>query len=300
MTLPLLPVHRTAAFGLTWQSDLPLTQFNAENGEGSAPDVIIRRVDKLQERQPLSHINRGILFADGFRFAWADEAVFDYFETGRVEYCPGSQWHGHFPHAFFGTVTGLILAMQGYLPFHACSVELDGKSLLICGKGGTGKSTMTAGIIKLGGRLLSDDLSAIRLHAGKVIVMPGRPSLRLFPDIAQWMTDFAQTPTGHGGRGKILVSAEPHIARSAVPLSAILMLGEPNVPLHPVMRIAMLRHQFFRPKWMAALPFAHKRLEILGDIERNIPILTFPAEEEQTAERFAARANSVMEMVTRS
>lgn len=56
-----------------------------------------------------------------------------------------------------------------YLIIHAAAVEKDGRSVIIPGAPGAGKSTLTAALIHRGWRLLSDELALIRLDSGTIV-----------------------------------------------------------------------------------------------------------------------------------
>jgi serine kinase of HPr protein (carbohydrate metabolism regulator) len=52
----------------------------------------------------------------------------------------------------------LMLASRALLPFHASTVTIDGRAVLIAGPAGAGKSTLAAALTALGARWLADDL----------------------------------------------------------------------------------------------------------------------------------------------
>jgi hypothetical protein len=85
MTQPDLP-FRAQAFGLNWQSDIDLRYFSTSGAERAPADISIRAVEQLSERSPIQTVNRGWVFADGFRFGWSDIATFDMFDGDRIEY----------------------------------------------------------------------------------------------------------------------------------------------------------------------------------------------------------------------
>lgn len=68
-------------------------------------------------------------------------------------------------------------------PLHAAAVEVDGKAILIAAPGYSGKTTLAAGFAAAGYRVLSEDVSCLRLSAPTTIV-PGPAMLRIRDDIA--------------------------------------------------------------------------------------------------------------------
>ena len=65
-----------------------------------------------------------------------------------------------------------------YLIVHAASVERSGLALILPGPPGSGKSTLCAGLVSRGWRLLSDELTLLDLATGHVIPLPRPVSLK--------------------------------------------------------------------------------------------------------------------------
>ena len=65
-----------------------------------------------------------------------------------------------------------------YLIVHAASVEKSGLALLLPGPPGSGKSTLCAGLVNRGWRLLSDELTLLDLGTGHVVPLPRPVSLK--------------------------------------------------------------------------------------------------------------------------
>jgi HprK-related kinase A len=65
-----------------------------------------------------------------------------------------------------------------YLIVHAASVERSGLALLLPGSPGSGKSTLCAGLVSRGWRLLSDELTLLDLATGHVVPLPRPVSLK--------------------------------------------------------------------------------------------------------------------------
>jgi hypothetical protein len=65
-----------------------------------------------------------------------------------------------------------------YLIVHAASVERSGLALLLPGAPGSGKSTLCAGLVSRGWRLLSDELTLLDLATGHVVPLPRPVSLK--------------------------------------------------------------------------------------------------------------------------
>jgi len=275
------------AFGLRWSSDHPLVQFRPDKESGPA-DVQVRRVENLCDRAGGRVVNNGVVFADGARFRFRD-AVFDTFGAGRVDWwCP----HGHeMPSAFYGTVAAISLAWRGLGPLHGSSVEIGGRAIMVVGPSGAGKSTLCHALVERGGRLVSDDLTAMMTMArpGEPMLQPGRHAIRMV------------SPSGMPGDDKLLQRAVSVDPDRLVPLAAMVVLGDPPIPSGPAHACEMLARQLFRPQWMQALPFGRERSATLLHAAPRIVIFTAPAATdpsmmpvEEKAERVMARFGSII------
>ncbi len=65
-----------------------------------------------------------------------------------------------------------------YYVFHAGAVAREGKALLLPAASGSGKSTTTAGLLRRGFQLLSDEIGALEIETERVAVYPRSLSLR--------------------------------------------------------------------------------------------------------------------------
>lgn len=302
--------HCATSFGLTWYSDIALDGFSqCAPTADRAPSVLVSRVAALTDRGAGRPINSGHLYADGIRFGWADEVVFDMIDGARITYLPGPGWRGTLPFAFYSTVSALTLAWRGAIPFHAGMVEVDGQAVLIAGPSGAGKSSLTAGLLDIGARLVADDLSIVRVEAGRVETgrveaggiragriraYRGRPTMRQHRDTAARIDADLRRPIPDDPRGKWLVRPRARSSEIDLPLAGMLVLTHRPIARDAASKLALLSAQLFRPRWFAALPDQAARRRDLLAIAAAVPVDGFPAITMFDAQDQAARAHHAL------
>ena len=81
------------------------------------------------------------------------------------------------------TVMAAILLQRDLLPFHASAIIRDDRLLLITGDSGAGKSTLTAGLIKKGYTIFSDDVVVLQKNgSGDILATASYPMIKLWND----------------------------------------------------------------------------------------------------------------------
>lgn len=83
-----------------------------------------------------------------------------------------------------GTTFGLLMFQRGILPVHSGAVALDGKCIVVVGDSGAGKSTNCVKLREKGCTFVTDDVSAVSIQDGKVMVEPSFPQQKLCRDAA--------------------------------------------------------------------------------------------------------------------
>lgn len=284
-------MHLATAFGLTWQSEFQLEHFSAASDEAQPPDVIVRHVRKLVDRPEGRTINRGTVYADGFRFTWSDIVTFDSFDGVRIEVLPLTGWTGALPWPFYSTVTALLLAWRGKLPLHASAIRIAGKAVLLCGPSGAGKSTLCAALVANGAELLSDDLTIIApgSFGQPPHILPGRPGVRLFSAIAAQLPGAVISPLNDDHRHKVMAEWPSNSANGPSAIAAVILLQDQSAPINPAARIALLRRQLFRPQWLDLLPHAQSRFSALAAVVQSAKMLVAAPLEPFDARNVAAR-----------
>jgi hypothetical protein len=83
-----------------------------------------------------------------------------------------------------GQVLSHALIKLGFEPIHATVVEMGGEAVGFMGDSGLGKSTLAAALVRVGFRLLTDDLLILK-NGPRPYAYPGLPRIKLFPEIAR-------------------------------------------------------------------------------------------------------------------
>lgn len=265
-------------FGLTWQSDVRLDQYDPLEHLVGEPEINVRRLAALPERTVRRPINHGLLFEDGFRFAWKNVATFDCVGGHTIGYLPGTDWQGEMPPAFYGTVCSMALAWQGFVPLHATAVELDGRAFLIAGMAGAGKSTLAAELLSAGGKLVSDDLTMVTWPEGnqeQPHILRGRVTMRLHPQSAERVATRRVEDVPDDPRGKLLVWPQQRSEQESLPLAGLIMLTGKAGPLSPLELATAVPKLLFRPSWLSAIGGQQRRMRQLLEGVTHVPACHF-------------------------
>lgn len=82
-----------------------------------------------------------------------------------------------------GSVYAAIACINGFMPLHASAVAVGGRVVAFTGPAGAGKSTLVAGLTRLGLPLFCDDTLVLDISGdGPVMCLPGHKRLKLWPD----------------------------------------------------------------------------------------------------------------------
>lgn len=92
-----------------------------------------------------------------------------------------------------GSAMSALLQQRGLLPLHASSVVTPSGALLVTGRSGVGKSTLTAQLVGRGLPLLADDVTAIDVQSGThPLARSGLPAVRLWRDALRRLDKLAE------------------------------------------------------------------------------------------------------------
>ncbi len=162
-------------YGLFIASDIcldaiePLNIADVYGGDvdDSGIDVVIRLRDFPEQPVPnMQQLSASCwVAADHLVYQFAESACF-YIHNGRfIDVKPNSG--GCFATlklALQGYMLNVVLTQRNKLVLHGTTMEKDGRALVICGASGSGKSSLSAALLRSGYSLVADDLCHINSH----------------------------------------------------------------------------------------------------------------------------------------
>lgn len=167
-----------------------------------------------------------------------------------------------FENYLFTHAMSFALLKQGVESLHATTIFVDGHGIAFLGDSGVGKSTLAAGFLQAGARLVTDDLLVFFTPDGvpsprsSFYACPGPARVKLFPHTAQALLGLPPAaPPMHPDTSKIVLrlTSEQHCI-DPVPVSVLyvieppLSLGGEDVTIEPLGRadafLAVLRNTF--------------------------------------------------------
>ena len=124
---------------------------------------------------------------------------------------------------------GPVMAAQAYwrglLPFWGGCIELNGQALLLCGAPGLEKGNLILQLIQRGYKMLSSDLSLVRLDGNQGLSVPAYPQLKLMPAaISSVHQDPNTYPRVRDGLARRWYPVGQHYVQEPTPLHRIVFL----------------------------------------------------------------------------
>ncbi len=159
-------VLRTGPFATRIHSDIALV---AEGLARSYADYPVDAPDAFAD----FHVN--LLRSRGWRRWFRPQALFDHDGLAPFTPLPLGQAYPMFEWVMNWCVSNHA---HGYLIIHAAVVEKDGRAVILPAPPGSGKSTLCAGLVMRGWRLLSDELALVRRRDGALVPLPRPVSLK--------------------------------------------------------------------------------------------------------------------------
>lgn len=111
----------------------------------------------------------------------------------------------------------LCMLARGDVPLHAAAVDVDGEAVLLAAPGYSGKTTLAASFDAAGYRVLSEDISCIRVSSPPTLV-PGPAMLRVRRDVAAELKLPRAREVAAGGDDRVHFSLDPARRGDCTPL----------------------------------------------------------------------------------
>jgi hypothetical protein len=130
-------------------------------------------------------------------------------------------------------VLAILLHQRGELVLHGSAVTCGGGAIAFLGVKGRGKSTLAAALYARGHRLVSDDVLVVASGPdGEVMLKPGFPQLKLWPDVVASClgTDPGTLRPLAPGGVKVAYPARARFASRPVPLLGIFVVDDGDQP----------------------------------------------------------------------
>lgn len=229
------------AFGLIIQSELPLPELQIISGD-AAPDLTIQ----LGSLAPLGAQRSFELHEGEARLFWPECGVYAVRSGSAIIVDPHPAADPSVVRLpILGTALAVALHQRGQFVLHANAVAVNGKTIVIVGDKGRGKSTLTAALCAGGHMLVADDVVAIDPQCPQPYVTPGFAQIKIWPDsAAASLGEVAQLPRLATGYDKLAWRPSAHFAAEPQLLQRIYVLdwgAEPFVrSLPPQAMIAQL------------------------------------------------------------
>ena len=136
------------------------------------PDVVISQMTekpvRYDEVQALHNAGTFMVYQyleNGAYYSYAGQGYFEVSGGNRITYYLYDQYsHDFLMQTILCQCFGAILAERGMLGIHSSVCFLHGKSVIICGDSGAGKTTLTAELINRGAEFMADDTACITME----------------------------------------------------------------------------------------------------------------------------------------
>jgi hypothetical protein len=191
--------YRYRAFGLVLESGQPIPGLESGSYRGT-PDILIRLLgnaplpsrpeinlphhasDWLDDGQLATLVVRRSDDRRAFLFTYRDGTRFLIEDRGAQVW---AQWPPPLTPEdtatyLLGPVLGFVLRLRGHVCLHASCVVVDDGAVAFIGPSGAGKSTLAAALAARGHRVLTEDVTPLRVQQGRFWVESGCPAIRLW------------------------------------------------------------------------------------------------------------------------
>jgi len=280
-----LPPDQGTCFGFQVHSAIPLHCLR--DGEGSPLDVPVpreqvptERLDPVSEwtEPPGQHAFARLYRAGDRYWLWSAGAGWTLIEPEAPRITLPLSGDPTLREELVWTIPAAVcLLYRQDLVLHAGAVEVDGRALLLVAAGRAGKSTLVAAFAQAGYRVLSEDVSCLRLGAHPAVI-PGPAMVRLRPDVLSHLAlPGARVLRETASRLTLALDPRRRGTSNPLPLHSVLVL-EPSTDGFALERIPTA--EAIRRLWSFTFripldPWLAACFHQLADLASRVPILTF-------------------------
>ena len=180
---------------------------------------------------------------------------------------------------FLGSVMAVVLLQRDILPFHGSAFQKDKECIIISGASGAGKSTLLHHFVKQGYKALTDDVGALSIKNGKVVLTPSYPSSKIWNDVMTFYkySEDKEKQVRPSIR-KYKYSLENSFCEESLPVKAIYILNQSNVEefscteIKGIEKFTTLQRNTYRPLFPKALKKERVTFLILNLLAQQISL----------------------------
>lgn len=170
-----------------------------------------------------------------------------------------------------------LLLISGRVPLHGSAVEVPGtgRAAVVMGPPGSGKTTVGASLVAVGGRMLSDDVVSLARVGDRLCVEPGARVLRLRREAPE-LDGRGPTATSADGRSTVDLRGEP---LAPLPVGWVVRPSlDPAATDFEVTRVGPVEaFQVLatdpRVKGMEDPAWVRRAVEAAAEVSREVPVL---------------------------
>lgn len=142
---------------------------------------------------------------------------------------PGKS-HAYMLAFILGYGIAMLHMQRGEISIHCSALSINDKAILVAGKSGSGKSTVTTALLAKGCKLMADDMAVVEASDSAAIAYPGFPYQKLCRDAALTNGyDLNQLIYIDEDKDKYLIPFEDDFSTSGKEIAAMfILLGEVN------------------------------------------------------------------------
>jgi hypothetical protein len=260
------------AYNLRITSEIPLPELPPSDCGG---DVEVR-LNPPRELAPARSISWSSVSPAESRFCYPGAGRFVIREGRSIEVTPEPNVDLELLRLYVeGMMLAALLDQRGYFVLHASIVNIGGYAIGFVGPVGAGKSTLAAGFHARGRPVAADDNAAVDLSGSDPMILPGFPSVKIYPEIAIALGYSRESLRSmHSSQIKQARSVSGGFAEQPLPLGAIYVLDRdaaagvcPLSAMEPL--VELIRHSV-PTRWGVAGDGAH--LHKCSRLSQSVPL----------------------------